>query len=773
MLVGLLIIPLVSLVALWGFAASVTLADTVAKRNYDVQNNKTGGPSQTLLVQLVQERLQSFVWLGSGRHSSHAPVQLQRERTDAAFTAFHAGADAVRGLLGPAARQNLTALLTKLGQLSSVRNAIDLGAVSAPAAFAAYNSAVDALFQFLDSQVATSDVPLYQRAEANIEAGRALEMVGREGALVGEAMAARGHMSVADHNLFVAAVANQRFLESEVLARLSGRFAAPYKQLFASPTYSAFKSMEDAIVANRQVRAPLPVSQAAWQPGMQTFLMAFSHAAALGTKEVSRGLSGVGSDILLRLGLAGGAGLLAVLASVFVLLRFARRISRELVGLDTAARELADERLPRVVGQLRRGEDVDATTAAPAMAIGTLTEVAKVAQAFSTVQRTAIEAAVGQAQLRKSVNRVFLNLARRNQSLLHRQLDMLDSMERKTTDPQTLEDFFRLDHLTTRMRRHAESLIILSGEFHGRGWRGRVGVVEVLRGAAAEVLDYTRVDVVSESRDGVIGTAVADVVHLLAELIENATAFSPPNTRVTVSADRVANGFVVEVEDRGLGIDPTEIAEINRRLASPPEFELADTDRLGLLVVGQLAVRHHIKVTLSESPFGGTTAIVLMPHAMVLPERDLDPPTLASEGDRTAGAVGAAGEPHVAMVGALADPAAEPGDEAVAAVSGALSSPLSAPLPSAPSQPLSAPAPSAPSAPFGRSAAASLAAADHATPDQPALGWAAADWAAAGWLAAGTATAPRRMPWDPVEERTGADDDGATAQPPDQDLADG
>ncbi len=754
MLVGLLIIPLVSLVALWGFAAHVTLADTIAKRNYDTENTKTGGPSQALLVQLVQERLQSFVWLGSGRRSSHAPLQLQREHTDAAFSAFRAGADAVRGLLSPAAKQNVTALLNRLGQLGRIRTDIDLGAINAPAAFEAYNSTVDAEFQFLDSQVATSDVPLYQRAEANIEAGRALEMVGREGALVGETMAAGGHMNPADHNLFVAAVANQRFLDSEVLARLGGRFAAPYRQLFASRTYSTFKAMEDAIVANHGVNARLPVQPAAWQPGMQTFLMAFSHAAALGTQEVSRGLSGIGSDIALRLGLAGGAGLLAVLASVFVLLRFARRISRELVGLDKAARELADERLPLVVGQLRRGEDVDSTTAASPLAIGTLTEVAKVAQAFSTVQQTAIEAAVGQAQLRKSVNQVFLNLARRNQSLLHRQLDMLDSMERKTTDPQTLDDFFRLDHLTTRMRRHAESLIILSGEFPGRGWRSPVGVVEVLRGAAAEVLDYARVDVVSESRDGVIGTAVADIVHLLAELIENATAFSPPNTQVTVSADRVANGFVVEVEDRGLGIDPTELTEINRRLASPPEFELADTDRLGLLVVGQLAARHHIKVTLCESPFGGTTAIVLMPHAMVLPERDLDTPAAAGGHDPTASAAGLVGDRRIAMAAAaVARPASGSGNQAGASVA--------------------ASAASVPSASSAGSVAAGLAAAEKATPDSAASGWEAADWAATDWTAAGAATGPRRMPWDLVGEYAGTGDDNATAKPPDQDLADG
>src|SRR6202042_3369154 len=198
-------------------------------------------------------------------------------------------------------------------------------------------------------------------------------------------------------------------------------------------------------------------------------------------------------------------------------------------------------------------------------------EIAKVAQAFATVQRTAVEAAVGQANLRKGVNQVFLNLSLRNQSLLHRQLGMLDGMERRTSDPAVLADLFRLDHLTTRMRRHAEGLIIMSGATPGRGWRDPVPVVDVLRAAIAEVEDYVRVDVVSESPDLVAGIAVNDVIHLIAELVENATVFSPPNARIEIRADRVGAGLVAEVEDRGLGLSADEIDEINRLLANPSE----------------------------------------------------------------------------------------------------------------------------------------------------------------------------------------------------------
>ncbi len=622
-LASLFIIPLVTLVGLWGFAASVTLKDTIAKHSYDTQNTDTGGPGQALLVQLVQERLESFVWLGSGHRSSHTPVEFQREHTDAAVIAFRNGVAAAEGVMTPATKQSLAALLVQIRGLPGIRDAIDFGAMNASQAFQAYNGVVDAQFQFFDSQATINDVSLYREAEATIASGRALEMVGREAALAGEALAAHGRMGEVDHNLFVQTVATQRFLENEALSQLSGRLVAPYKLLFASPTYTSFKTMEDQIVASPPT-GPLPVNPIAWQSGVQSFLTAFNQTVGIGRQAVTRGLRQAGSGIQLRLILAGGAGLLAVIISALLLLRFGRRLSRELVGLHEAARKLADERLPWVVSRLRRGEDIDIPTEAPPLYPGKTTEIAKVAQAFSTVQRTAVEAAVGQAQLRKGVNQVFLNLARRNQSLLHRQLDMLDSLERSTADPEVLEDFFRLDHLTTRMRRNAEGLIILSGEVPGRGWRSPVRVLDVLRAAIAEVEDYVRVDVVNESREAIVGTAVADTIHLLAELIENATAFSPPNTRVTVSADRVGSGFAVEVEDRGLGISPGELADINQRLASPPEFDLADSDRLGLFVVGQLAARHQIKVSLVESPFGGTTAVVLMPHTIVVPESDLD-----------------------------------------------------------------------------------------------------------------------------------------------------
>jgi hypothetical protein len=275
-----------------------------------------------------------------------------------------------------------------------------------------------------------------------------------------------------------------------------------------------------------------------------------------------------------------------------------------------------------------------AAEAAPPPA-GRIVETARVAEAFSSVQRTAVEAAVGQARLRAGVSQVFRNLAWRSQSLLHRQLSLLDAMERRSTEPETLDELFQIDHLTTRMRRHAEGLIILSGATPGRGWREPVPFVDVLRGATAEVEDYKRVTVLCESEDAVVGSAVADVIHLLAELIENATTYSPANTEVTVRAERVANGFAVEIEDRGIGIRADELATFNDRLLNPPEFDIADSNQLGLFVVARLAAKHHIRITLRTSPYGGTTAIVLLPHSVVAVSGSAGPlPIRAADGTR-------------------------------------------------------------------------------------------------------------------------------------------
>jgi signal transduction histidine kinase len=335
-----------------------------------------------------------------------------------------------------------------------------------------------------------------------------------------------------------------------------------------------------------------------------------------------------------------GLGLVIIIVGVTMMGLFARRLARDVTSLEATARHLADEEMPALVERLRRGEQ-EAIPAEAAPPLRTKTaEIAQAEAAITSLQHTAAVAATGEARLRNGIGQVFVSLARRNQSLLQRQLRLIDALEQKASDPATLADLFPLDHLTTRMRRHAEGLIILSGAAPGRSWSEPVPVIDVIRGAVAEVEDYKRVTVLTRAEDAVAGLAAADMIHLLAELIENATLSSPSGTRVEVRAERVANGFAIEIDDRGLGIEAGQLRTINQQLAKPPDFDLANADQLGLFVVGKLAARHGVRVALRPSPYGGTTAVALMPNSIVVlvSETDADTdPHLRPGTDRMSG----------------------------------------------------------------------------------------------------------------------------------------
>ncbi len=389
-------------------------------------------------------------------------------------------------------------------------------------------------------------------------------------------------------------------------------------QAASKPELTQLTSIEQAITAGTQV-TKLPVTPAQWQ-GITGPLMTDNFNGGLAVSQaIIKADHQIAHSAWVRVAIVSGVGLLGLLITILVTTLVARAIIRRLRGLETGALQLAEVQLPDVVGRLRRGEDVDVNAEAPALRVGR-DEIGRVGQAFDLVRQTAIRAAVDEARLRQGLNDVFRSLARRSQSLLHRQLTLLDQMERRASDPEALDDLFRLDHLTTRMRRHAEGLVILAGAPPGRGWSSPVRMVDVMRGAIAEVEDYARVSVATRSQAALAGSAVADVIHLLAELVENATTLSPPYTSVRVSGDTVANGFAIEVEDRGLGMNPARLAELNDRLANPPEFNPSDSEQLGLFVVSQLAKRHGVRVTLRASPYGGTAAIVLIPRHLVVTE---------------------------------------------------------------------------------------------------------------------------------------------------------
>ncbi|WP_431873089.1 nitrate- and nitrite sensing domain-containing protein [Nocardiopsis eucommiae] len=327
------------------------------------------------------------------------------------------------------------------------------------------------------------------------------------------------------------------------------------------------------------------------------------------------------SSWMFTMALGGGiTSLFAGTVAYGVAASSASRLTYRLARLRAETLGIARSDLPRIVRRLEAGESVDLDTEMKQLDHGT-DEVGQVADAFNIAQRTAVGAAVKQSDIRAGVSRVFLGIAHRNQSLVQRQLQLLDRVEREEEDPDLLESLFQLDHLATRGRRHAENLIILGGAQPGRRWRHPVPLVDILRGAISETDEYARVELTSVPDLSLVGAVVADVIHLLAELVENATAYSPPHTNVTIATDNVPKGVVIEIEDRGLGMTEEVLDENNATLAEAPEFDVMTpgTDgRLGLFVVARLALKHEIGVQLRHSPYGGTRAVVLVPSALVV-----------------------------------------------------------------------------------------------------------------------------------------------------------
>ena len=622
-LISMFAIPLVSLVALWAFAASITVPSAISDHNYNVNSVALTGPQvATLTIDLPAEQQETYLWLLSDRKAPKSALLSTRNTITKVLPAAEAALLVGDNLLSASSKADLNTFEADLRRIPSIRQSVDDGTMTPAAAFQSYSDIIDAQFQSYYSSTLDRGGSLQAIAVGATDSALALEMVSREVTLVDGALSIdHGQLDAAERQLFTSSAANRQFLMSQTLSLLTPSLRGGYVTLVNSAVYHQYQAMESQILAST-VGTPVPVNAKAWNAATGAVLgTMLTTQTANGTK-LSALSDSASNGLFTEAIVAGGLGLVAVIASVFALIWFGRKVTGDMTRLDSSVRDMAEERLPRVVARLSRGEDVDVLAESPPPGASGIREVAQIAGSFATVQGAAVAAAVDQARLRKGVNQVFLNISMRNQSLLHRQLAMLDGMERRTSEPGALADLFRLDHLTTRMRRHAEGLIILSGSTPGRGWRDPVPVVDVLRAAVAEVEDYVRVDVVSESSDLVTGAAVNDIIHLVAELVENATVFSPPNTRIEVRADRVGTGLVAEVEDRGLGLDDAELAEINRRLASQPEFDLANSEQLGLFVVSTLAARHKIQVSLRRSVYGGTTAILVLPFGVIVREED-------------------------------------------------------------------------------------------------------------------------------------------------------
>ncbi|MEV6279092.1 nitrate- and nitrite sensing domain-containing protein [Nocardia sp. NPDC051832] len=581
----------------------------------------TSGPSIMMIEAFQEERRLSLLFL-AGDDSAGPALPAARKQSDVGYAAVVAQANALSEL-----RPDLKDGFFRVGvgqKVPALRAAVDARTIPAADAFTAYSMAVAAIINgWLISASVAPDSYIAVELYKSVHALRAAESISRTSGL-GSLVLLTGELSPELLVELAGYIGDGRGEVTYVGSVLQGAHLDQWKAITASSEWQRLRAMEDAILTRGPVTEsgtgesadPLPLTLTEWQQvagKVRRDLLSLWETQSVdahfeATEQGNR---------LNRNSLYAGAGVLALALLAFLgALVLANKFIARLRQLRRDTLELADERLPETIRRLSAGEEFDED--ADRLDFGA-DEIGHVADAFNRAHRAAVAAAVAEAKTRAGVNAVFVKIAHRSQGVVHRQLALLDKAEREETESDRLKLLFQLDHLATRARRNSENLIVLGGEQPGRQWRHPVPLVDVVRGAAAESLDYTRIHVRNVPETQIAGSAVTDIIHLLAELADNATTFSRPESSVEVTGGTVGRGIAVEITDQGLGMTVADMAARNELLAQPPDFSVATLSgdsRLGLFVVAKLAARHGITVRLTESAYGGVKAIVLIPRAL-------------------------------------------------------------------------------------------------------------------------------------------------------------
>ncbi|MGW5643495.1 sensor histidine kinase [Saccharopolyspora sp. NPDC003752] len=622
--VALLAVPVVSLMALWSMATVSAVQSAWTLHQVEQLNDKLAGPVRNLVGSLQGERAAAVRYLAAPQPAAEQAFAAERARTAQATTALLDGVTVARADIASLAtdvNERIDVLVQDLDRFQNARPA------DWTSAYVEYSAAIEHAFAVEEVLTTVQDGQAAATARVVLQHSRVAETIARQDAIV-TSVPAGARMTPEQHRAFAVALGGQDVLTGGLLPELPAAGQEAYRRLVDGDDYRSLWAMQkDMLETGAVTFAPDQ-----WRGAVQTLAQAVDTSQANARAEGAAEAEAASRSVTMQAVWTVLLGLVAVLLALAVSVRIGRGMVIELVGLRDSALELANRRLPQAMRRLRAGEKIDIDADVPVVAGGE-GEIGQVGDALNAVQRSALQAAAERAELLTGVSGVFVNLARRNQALVHRQLGILDGMERRTEDPAALEDLFRVDHLATRMRRHAEGLIIMSGAAPGRAWRQPVPLMDLVRSAVSEVEDYARVEVRRMPGLSVLGSSVSDVTHLFAELVENATTFSPPDSTVLVHGEPVGTGFVVEIEDRGLGMSPERLAEANRLIAEAHRLELFESDRLGLYLVSRLANRQGITVSLRRSPYGGTTAVVLLPMSILTPEPAGDSRDQPSEPD--------------------------------------------------------------------------------------------------------------------------------------------
>jgi signal transduction histidine kinase len=635
------LIPSITLLVLWIAVSSYFVFNGLYAKLVADSVRQVSIPAVSALAAIQQERqigVEFLVNTGVGQADLTARHQQTDTRLGELQTVFGPAIDSAPDQIAVRMRE----LKAGFDQLPVIRAQIGFKAVSKAQVNEFYNGILDAASRLFDVQArVVPDEIAVQGAIAATAVFRSTDTMSREASLITSGYAA-GTLTPDEFMQFTQLLGAYRAELAQTAPFLEPDAKALYQSLIASESWKRLSAAEDALVKRgpwtAKDKPSLPVSSADWQKASGEVAAALTSLTVEQADKVSAAAI-VSGEAQLRNAIIGSViALLISVASVIIAVRVSRTLvdrtlMTRLERLRNDSLDLAGNRLPDIVARLKNGHPVDVAAELPRLDHGK-DEIGQVAEALNIAQLTAVNAAVSEAKARSGVHNVFLGIAHRNQVLVHRQLQILDEMEKREEDSAQLASLFQLDHLATRARRTTENLIILGGKQPGRRWRNPVPLMEVLRAAVSETEQYSRVRVEAIPEISIIGSAVADTIHLVAELVDNGTTFSPPGSQVEVTSTLVARGVVVEVSDQGLGMTELVREWANTMMANTPEFDAmalrADTS-LGLFVVARIASRLGITVTFAPSRYGGTRATVLIPAQVLVADSDTEDRIVVSD----------------------------------------------------------------------------------------------------------------------------------------------
>ncbi|HEU4423189.1 MAG TPA: nitrate- and nitrite sensing domain-containing protein [Pilimelia sp.] len=620
--------PMVGLVGLAGVHAHASLAAmSDAARGVVMADAATATAS--LVHQLERERAETAALRDRGGSAGEALVLVQRARTDAAAARYDRALRAALLSARPLTGQYQSAG-RQLARLAGARAA----ALPSPPGTATTGwdlpyreiaAAVVEVGRALSQQL--TDHRLAAQARAIAEVTAATYALAQQRDLLRSALT-RSRYSPADRASLAALAAVERERRQAFLAAADPAARAAWQNLVRGIDVAAMTRTRDAALAGDP--RVLSFDADAWHVAA-THAIRLLHEVELAlAQRLHETATGRRTDARRAAAAVLGGSAAIALATLAVAVALVTRISRRLRRLRDAALAVAGEELPAAIQALSRTSDPAGTHAAQlatarqidaAIASGPADEIAQVGRSFAAVHRQALQLATEQALLRLDTAALFVALARRNQTLVQRQLRAIDDVERDETDPDRLSSFYTVDHLAARMRRNNENLLVLGGSAPGRQFTTAQLLFDVVRAAASEIADYARVDPMDLPPVAVVGQAVGDVVHLLAELLENATKFSGPDTQVRVTARETAESTLLSIYDDGIGMAAGDLADANHRLATRADLTASLAGTMGLLVVARLAARHGVDVHLRSHPGTGTVALVRLPDALVVTSR--------------------------------------------------------------------------------------------------------------------------------------------------------